>query len=395
MVFMTMLTLMFTVGCTTASTYFVASKKFTLSEGLIYTCIYGIIGSALAIAVGLVLLRLPLEFVKKASLPAFYLALCVIPISLMGQTFVQILSSLSRFGASTAFSALFNLGRLLMTVVFLGALSWGVNGALFAILLAHVMTVLSVCLFFFRNYRLPWVTPSLHRMGEMLNYGIRFYLASISSMVNIQIGTMILAFFASREEIGLFAVASTLTVYVMMIPDTLSTILLPRVAIDNSGRKLLIARCLRLTAAISGGILLLMAIFARPILVILFSSAFIPAIPLVWILTIAMFFRATSKVFVPYLIGSNHPGILSLSYSAGMVVSLVMMLLLLPAIGLPGAAIGMMAGYLTIFSVTLIAFCRFSGLDLREICQFRLSDWEFVRPLYWRISRKWAYDEES
>lgn len=398
MVFTTLLTLIFAFGCNTASTYFVASRKFTPSEGLMYTCIYGVLSSALAVAVGFMLLRSPFAFVKKASLSSFYLALCIIPISLIAETFVQVLSSLRRFGAFTTFSTLFSFVRLLLTVGLLGLLSWGVNGALLAVLIAHAMTIIVVSLFFFKNYQLSWVAPSLHRMGEILDYGIRFYPASISSIATIQIGTIILAFFATPEQIGLFAVASTLTFYVMMIPDTLSTILLPRVANDNSGRRLLITRCLRLTAMFCGGILLLMAIFARPIVIFFFSSAFTPAVPLVWILAIAIFFRAVSKVFVPYLMGSNHPGILSISYLAGMLVSFLGLVLLLPIFGLTGAAVGMMAGYLTIFILTLVAFWRFSGLSLREIWQFRLSDWdflrEFARPLYGRISRKWAYDPE-
>ena len=101
--------------------------------------------------------------------------------------------------------------------------------------------------------------------------------------------TMVLAFFATREEIGLFAVASMLTFQATVIPDVISTVLMPKVAGDGVGKKELVAQCFRLTAIICGILLLVIAVFAEPIVVVLFSPKFIPAVLLIRILSIGLF----------------------------------------------------------------------------------------------------------
>ena len=65
--FAALLTVVFVVGCDVAGLYFVASKKLTISEGIVHTLIYGLVGCVLAVLAGLVILQLPLEFVTKAT----------------------------------------------------------------------------------------------------------------------------------------------------------------------------------------------------------------------------------------------------------------------------------------------------------------------------------------
>ena len=60
-----MLTLVFLLGCDSASLYFVASRRITLSEGLVYTIIYGLIGSLLAVTAGLSFYSFPSNFFPR------------------------------------------------------------------------------------------------------------------------------------------------------------------------------------------------------------------------------------------------------------------------------------------------------------------------------------------
>ena len=65
-IFASMLGLLFQLGVDVASIYFVASKRFTLSEGMTYILIYGGIGGLLAVVAGSVALQMPLAFFEKA-----------------------------------------------------------------------------------------------------------------------------------------------------------------------------------------------------------------------------------------------------------------------------------------------------------------------------------------
>ena len=330
LVFAALLRVVFAVGCDAASIYFVAAKRFSVSEGITYTLIYGGIGSGLAIVTGLVLMQLPLSFFDKATPTAFYLALFSIPTSIYSLIFMRLLTSVYEFGWFAIISIMYGLVQFLSIVVFLGMFSLGVSGALFAILVADIVAITSALFFFRWKYDIKMVSVSMVNLWEMLHYGARYHIGKISNQANIKVGTMVLAFFATREEIGLFAVASMLTFQATVIPDVISTVLMPRVAGDGVGKKELVARCFRLTAIICGILLLVIAVFAEPIVVILFSPKFLPAVLLIRILSIGVAVRCACKVFETYLLGINRPGSVSISVAIGTVVNLVVLWLFLP-----------------------------------------------------------------
>ena len=97
-IFASLLSLIFVIGYDIAVTYFVASKKISISEGIIYSFLYGGIGSALAIFAGLIAMTFPLAFFSKASTQSFHLSLISIPISLFSYTFLQLFTAIQQFG---------------------------------------------------------------------------------------------------------------------------------------------------------------------------------------------------------------------------------------------------------------------------------------------------------
>jgi len=90
--FAAVLAVVFTVGCDISATFFVASKKLTLSEGVSCALVYAATCSVVAMTVGWLLMQLPVSFFAKASPEAFMLALLFIPASLFRQVFHQMLT---------------------------------------------------------------------------------------------------------------------------------------------------------------------------------------------------------------------------------------------------------------------------------------------------------------
>jgi O-antigen/teichoic acid export membrane protein len=374
LLFATWLSLVFGVGSDIASIYFVSSKRFSLSEGITYTLICGGIGSGLALIAGLILMQFHLPFFDKASPTGFYLALATVPVLLVSSVFMGLLTAVQQFGWFATVSILNSLAKLLLTIVFVWFLSWSVNGALLAVFITGIITIGTTLVLFSRKYSVTLTKPSMKKIMDMLHYGARYYIGKISNEVNFQMGTIILALFATKEEVGLFAVASQITARAMIIPDSLITVLIPKVAENEAGKRELVAQCLRLTALTCGVLLSILAVFAKPIVEVLFSPAFIPTVPLIQILTIGVLVRCACKVFVPYLLGTNHPGAVSVSTAVGAIVNLLTCWLLLPLIGLGGAAIAMVAGYLVGSALLTFSFVGFSGLALGKIFRFRYSD---------------------
>lgn len=375
-IFSTLLGIVFSIGCQTAFVYFVASKRFTISEAIIYTFMIGFVTSLAAICTGLIILQLPYSFTAKAPLRAFHLAIVYTPVALFANIFLQLLTSLGKFRLFAVLTILRELNRLVFVLIFVLGFSQGVEGALLASIASDTVIIILTLGFYLFKYKATWIKPKIYDLREVFLYGARYYLGTLSNMVNVQIGTIILALFASREEIGLFAVASALTLRVQIIPNSLVATLIPRVAGNQTNRQELVAQCARITGVICGILLLILVVFATPIVSILFSPAFLPSADLIRVLIIGVISRCACKVFVPYLLGNKRPGIVSFSVATGMVTNLLLMYLLLPVYGLTGAAISVTMNYLVSSAILAISFNRFSGLSMREIWFLKRSDWK-------------------
>jgi len=373
--FSMLLQIFFLTGWNVASIYFVASKRLTLSQGVTQTFVYGMVSSSLAVVTGMLLMSLPLAFFDAADRASFHLALLLIPSTFFAIVFLQLLTAVHEFRWFAIISILNGLSFLLLALVFVGLLSLDVHGALLACILRHWLVIIAAMLFFRRKYNIKLVMPSLRSMGKVFYYGLRYHVGQIANNVNAQVGIMILAMFATRVEVAFMAVAAQLmTTGVMIIPDTIMTVLLPKVSEDKMGRPRLIARCARLTGLACAVLVLIVTVFATPVVKLLFSSSFLPVVPLIRILAVGTLVRCTCKVFTSYLQGTNRPGIESFAVAIGVTVNFLVLWLLMPVVGLPAAAIAMTLSYLTSSAIITLGFLKFSSLNLRETFWLARSD---------------------
>jgi O-antigen/teichoic acid export membrane protein len=381
LIFTALLTLVFSVGCDVTAIYFVASKKFTISEGITHTLVFAAFISVSAIGAGFILIQTPFAFFSKATPSDFYLALFLIPIALVSTILRSLLAAVREFGWLATSNIAVSILDLITIFLFVFFFSMGVTGALVANILVGLITIIGMVLFYRWKHDFTLVRPSLNKMRLMLGYGIRYYFGKISNKVNFQMGTIILAFFATREEVGFFALATLLMVRMMILPNTIGAVILPRIASDKKGRPELVAQSVRLTGSITALLLILVGVFAKPIIALLFSPAFLPAVPLVWILIPGIAVRGACKMFVPYLNGTNRPEISSLSVVYGALANLTLLAVFMPIMGMPGAAVAMVGGYLVSSVYLAIYFQRLSGLGFPGTWLFRQKDWGMVKEL--------------
>ena len=381
-----LLTVLFMLGTDVGCIYFVASKKLTPSEGVITILFYALAGSAGAIVVGLLLMQAPWAYFEKAPPESFWLCLAGIPLSFFSSALVMFLISLREF----VWSAILALGEVVFMLGMLVLLVWmmglGVIGAVLATLAASLAAMVSVLVLLRRRHGLTWAWPSRTRLVEVLSFGVRYYFGKISNLVNFQLGTLVLAFSpaATQAEVGLFAFGLTLADGVQRLPDTLTTVLIPRVAADEKGRVALVAQCNRVVTVAAGAALLVLAALAHPVFALVVPN-YLPAVVIIWLLVPGVWVRCASKVFVPYLHSRNWVGITSVAVMAGAAVNAGLLIALLPVLGLPAAALAVVGNYFVSSAILAVAFHRCSGMGLREVWAPRWSDWS----LLWNALVRW------
>jgi len=387
LIFATILGLIFTLGSDRAGQYFVASGRMSRSEGVTSSLILLLGGAAVAMIVGRALMMLDLPFFEKADRSSFIVSLGIIPFVGLNNAYTLYFVGLRRFKWMAVVQVVNIAVHFLATLVLVLWLRLGVNGALASIIVAGLTTSVVALSLLRREGALRSCRRSAIGYRSLLSYGMRFLVAKLSNVLNLRVGTMILAFFVAPSDIGLFAAASALVMRVTIVPKATEMALFSRVAGHSDGRPELVTQAGRVSALFAGAVLVVMAVVAVPLVRILLSDEFLPAVPLIWIIIPGVFLRASTIVYSAYFMGTNRPAICSTSVGIGTLVNIVVLMLLLPVIGLAGAAWAMTAGYAAGAIILVASFGRVTGRSFRESWTLRSEDLALVRSIPGQLRR--------
>lgn len=385
LIFSTLLSMFCMIGTDMAGVYFVSSKKFSLSEGIAYSGVLGVSGTIVAICLGWIFIHIPSAFISGVPMFSFYLALAMILPMLFCVTFVSLLTAMQEFKWYSVFVLGQSIIQLLLTLLFVWWLRLGVNGALYAMMLSSTLICISVLVLFKLKYDLSFPSLRWEKLKEMLHYGLRYYIGKISNSVNFKISTVILAFMIGKAELALYSVASQLVVKILMIPDVLRTVLIPKASVDANGKRELVSNCARLMVILCGMIFLFIAVFAEPIVLVLFSSKYLEAIPLIRILCLGTFVRCVCKTLEPYFLGIDRPGIASISVLASTIVNILFLYFFLPRLGIIAAALGATLSYFISSAILLFSFSFYSKQKIFDIFRYRKTDFSFLDKIKTKI----------
>jgi O-antigen/teichoic acid export membrane protein len=378
MLFAGILAGVFSLGIDRAAQYFVMSNTQSISQGGSVAIITALVGGGLAIVVGAFLIYSPISFFQKADLTAFWISLSLVPL-MVAITVLQLQLAgqrrFARLGLIIVVHTSCNLAFILLLVRFLDL---GVRGALIAQIASSVL-VLSMLFVDLRvacGFRL--MLPNWSHFQQVFSYGARYYLASVGNMIDLGLGTFIVAMFGSREDIGLFTAASALILKVLVFADSLEAVLLPRITADPVGSIDLVGQCIRLTTLFTGLAIAVIVVVSVPLVNILLSPRFLPSVPIIWILAPGVFIYGGSQILMGYFRGINRPGVCSLAIWGGFIANALAIIVLYPLLGLPAAAWAMTIGFASRSLVLFSAYRRISGRHALETMRFQRSDFAII-----------------
>ena len=380
-VFAGFLSVLFTPGAREGAQYFVATKQATVSEGVGAAWAICLAGGALAIALTMPFVHSEMTFFQQANTLSFYLALALIPLMAFSAALQRLLTALRRFGYFAAVALLHVAVNILVLLVLLWTGRLGVEGALAAVAAADGCAV-AWCVWRLRHrHGLVPTHPFRAVSARIVGYGLRFHPAGIGGVLEMSAGVLVLGLFASPAEIGLFAVASALMLRLKMLSDAVGNALLPRIA--GSGRPELTALCLRIVSCGTAAAGLAVLATSAPVVRILFSEAFLPALPLLWILAPGVLAGAGAGILGTYFKAIDRPDICSWAVSLGVAANLLSIPLLYPVVGTAAAAWGLALGMACRLVILAAAFARSTRMPWLSIWLPRLGDAVFA----WRAFR--------
>jgi O-antigen/teichoic acid export membrane protein len=163
---------------------------------------------------------------------------------------------------------------------------------------------------------------------------------------------VILGFMVSRVQLGYYSAAARIFLLMLSLAGSYFVILLPRMAeraADPAGamrRELRASLRRSLPIALLGCVLV--ALFAQPLLASAFDSEFAAAAPALQLLTLALIANFIGRHHRQVLIARGRQGLDLRMTGIGAATHVAAKLALIPPLGITGAALGTLAGELTI-----------------------------------------------
>ena len=355
-----------------ALTYIISSKKVSLEKAL------GIAGLSFAGSAALVILISGIFGVfdfHSSIFPdsynsIFYLGLlsAAVLLNILNTLFAGIFQGITDFRAVnqvTLLNSIFNcvgfvacffvidqLGKanvenvLILTVIFTGfnTLAW----------LWH----------YFRKIKVkPVFAGTIPVMKGLFAFSLLSYLSNLINFLNYRMDIWIVDYYRTTEEVGQYSVASNLGQYMLALTAPIAVVLQPYLndpAEQQKHEKLMFYCKLGGTFALAmivGGILT--SDFLIPLV---FGEDFTPAALPFKLLTAGILFATYSQIMAVTVINSGKAIYNLLATIAGLIITLILDITLIPLLGIAGAGIATTAAYFVIF-LCVMYFC-FSRLRI-------------------------------
>ncbi len=203
-----------------------------------------------------------------------------------------------------------------------------------------------------------WIarTPVARRTGRsfgelrraMLAYGFKSSLALSAQVTNVRLDVALLGIFLPASQVGLYAVASSLTQYIVPLSTAAAPWVFPRIArrapTAKSWREA--QRAVRLTICLAGAVAVLMGLLAPVILGRVLGPEWLDALVPLWILLVGAVMQSVRFTLVSIASAYNRPELSAYSEVLAAAVTVVALWPMVELFGVTGAAVGERHGVL-------------------------------------------------
>jgi O-antigen/teichoic acid export membrane protein len=270
---------------------------------------------------------------------------------------------------------------VLLYLGLLVALGLGPLAALWIAVLALLLALIVALVVLVRSYGRPRFDSGYISRGA--RFGAKGeagnFIAFLGYRLDLVIVTALLGFAAA----GNYAVAFAAVELLWVFPSALSVVLFPGVAAAHRAETkhsvettTQLARLMTLLLVTCGAAGAALAPFVIPLV---FSEQYREAIVPLEILIPGVILYGVQTVLTSDLSGRGHPGVVSVVTAAGVVLMVALDLVLIPAIGLPGAAIAASISYALVFLLSARIFTRITGAPVRSLLVPRTEDLAYLR----------------
>jgi O-antigen/teichoic acid export membrane protein len=199
--------------------------------------------------------------------------------------------------------------------------------------------------------------PSVRLAREVAGYGFRAQLGTIALLLNARLDFALVGALIGPASLGIYAVATRYAELLRLPALAMNYVLFPAYA--RAGGAVATERVRALLPRIGwvpAAVAVPMALAAPVVLPLFFGEPFSAAVVPAWVLLGGLAVGGIIGVIGAYLSGVGRPGLYSASLAAGLPVTVVLDLLLIPPFGVTGAAAASAVAYFVTTGVLLACY---------------------------------------
>ena len=220
----------------------------------------------------------------------------------------------------------------IIATVFVALSGQGAIQLAFTYILAET-TVTIVAGIFFRD--VPIKKPSMKLAKNYSVFALPLIITSSIAIIITNIDKVFIQLFWGAAEVGYYFAVNRLAMILLTFAAAIAMLLFPTISklhAKNEKKQIitLVANSERYLSMVAFPIVLFMIVLPKPIIHILLSDSFYPAIPVLQILPIWALISIISRPYSPLILGMDRPWLVTISAVARISINIVLNLLLIP-----------------------------------------------------------------
>ncbi len=208
-------------------------------------------------------------------------------------------------------------------------------------------------------------------------FGLPFVFVSLSAIVVSQVDTLLLTYFRSLEEVGIYNVVLPVSLLLLQFSSAVSVVLYPLCSEYWAKRDVhnlisIIKEIYKYSIMFVLPVGLILFVFASPLLKIFFGEQYVVGALAMKILIVGVVFYTLANVNHYILAGIGRPRITAKVILLAAIFNFVGNIILIPYLGILGAAIMTSASYIFSLLISTIYLRRYLNLKIEYSVFFRL-----------------------
>lgn len=351
-------------GLPSANTYFIAQDRQRLASVWANALLFGLAAGFLLAAMVAALDAARPSLFGSVPLQLILIAALSIPFQLVTLLGLNVLLGIGRIAQFNLLDALAQSFVLINAVLVLLLLKAGLhtlvsfNTAASILVCAGIVWVIGHAIHEREDKRAFKADAGLFK--SMARYGLKFHISIVAAFLIIRADLLIVNHYRGSSESGVYAVASQIASFLLMLPSVVATLIFPRITSEQATSAEFTMRVTRHMSLIMLAVCLVAAPlgFALPLV---YGKAFVDVPIQLLILLPGVFLLGLESVLVQYFNSRGVPRLIPAFWVLMFVINVLLNIVFVPRFGARAAAASSTLCYTLVFVFITIYFLRQTG----------------------------------